>query len=80
MPAEGTEPQRFADWYNRGLADRLVDALKTGETDIAGVVEMRTWNQCLQPVPQEAAVDLPIEAMQAEMDWPAEQQDGAGAQ
>jgi len=80
MPAEGTEPQRFADWYNRGLADRLVDALKTGETDIAGVVEMRTWKQCLQPVPQEAAVDLPIEAMQAEMDWPAEQQDGAGAQ
>ena len=64
MPAEGIEPQRFADWYNRGLADRLVEALKTGETDIAGVVEMRSYRQCLQAVPEQAAVSLPIEAMQ----------------
>jgi hypothetical protein len=64
MPADGEQPQRFADWYNRGLADRLVEALKTGETAVAGVVELRSYQQCLEPVPQAAAVDLPIEAMQ----------------
>lgn len=68
MPAEDEQPQRFADWYNRGLADRLVEALKTGETEVAGVVEMRSYAQCLQAVPEQAAASLPIEAMQAPQD------------
>lgn len=47
MPSAGGAIERPVGTYNDGLAKRLLAALKSGDTEVAGVIELRSYAQCL---------------------------------